>query len=64
MTELTLLDAAVLVFIVFSVVRGRSRTLGDSLHGLGQVYRVIRAAPTDFIKSSSSEVEESSERPR
>jgi hypothetical protein len=41
MTELTLLDAAVLVFIVFSVVRGRSRTLGDSLHGLIALLLVI-----------------------
>lgn len=34
MTDLTLLDAAVLAFLVFSIVRARARALGDSLHDM------------------------------
>lgn len=41
MTELTLLDAAVLAFVVFSFLHGRGRALGDSLHGLIVVLLLI-----------------------
>ncbi|MCB1802108.1 MAG: hypothetical protein KDI82_10520 [Gammaproteobacteria bacterium] len=34
MTELTLLDAAVLAFFALSIVRARTRALGDSLHDM------------------------------
>jgi hypothetical protein len=41
MLDLSLIDAGVLLFVAFSVLRGRSRRLGDSLHALIALLLII-----------------------